>query len=77
MQKQNKEEEVVLKDDFDRDLAERELKELLVRLDERKRHYSILDTKVDRIPQQKLLFSDFIERLNLPIDERARFYLYY
>ena len=56
---------------------EEELKWLLQKLDERKKNYSILDTKVDKIKKQKELFDDFKNRLNLPINERTRFYLYY
>lgn len=58
-------------------LMEEELKSLLTKIDDRKKNYSILDTKIDRIPKQKELFNDFKKRLLLPINERARFYLYY
>lgn len=56
---------------------ELELKHLLSKLENRKKNYSILDTKTDRIPKQKELFQDFKDRLNYPISERTRFYLYY
>lgn len=56
---------------------EEELKWLLQKLDERKKNYSILDTKVDKIKKQKELFEDFKNRLLKPINERKRFYLYY
>jgi len=56
---------------------ETELKQLLWMLDERSKYYWILDTKVDKIPKQLELFNDFKNRLNTPIAERSRFYLYY
>lgn len=64
--------------------AQRELKLLLTKLEERKEKYSILDVdvvngtnKFPPIPQQAQLFNDFKNRLNLPIDERLRYLLYY
>lgn len=56
---------------------EKELKELLWLLEERTKNYWILDATMERIPKQKELFNDFKNRLNLPIAERIRFYLYY
>lgn len=63
--------------DIEKELLEQELKDLLRKLDNRQRNYSILDTKIERIPKQKELFWDFKERLKLQIEQRIRFYLYY
>lgn len=59
------------------DAIENELKMLLQQLEERKKNYWIVDTTVDKIPQQKQLFEDFKMRLSQSMSERKRFYLYY
>ncbi len=63
---------------------ELELKQLLIQLDERNRHYAILDIDIVNwkgwrppILKQAELFNDFKSRLNTPIDERLRYLLYY
>ena len=73
-----------MQENFDREAAELELKELLVQLDERKRNYWILDVDVVNgkqgfpcIPQQAKLFQDFQARLSVPISDRHRYMLYY
>ena len=50
---------------------------LLKQLEDRRKQYWIIDAKMNRIPGQTQLFQDIIDRLNLPIAERFRFYLYY
>lgn len=54
-----------------------EMSVLLKQLEDRRRNYGILDAKMNRIPWQTQLFNDIIDRLNLPLHERLRFYLYY
>lgn len=54
-----------------------ELASLLLQLEDRRKKYWILDATMDRIKWQKELFNDIIERINKPIAERFRFYLYY
>lgn len=50
---------------------------LLKQLEERRKSYGIIDAKMNKIPWQTALFNDIIDRLNLPIAQRFRFYLYY
>ena len=54
-----------------------EMGALLKQLEDRRKQYGIIDAKMNRIPGQTELFKDIIDRLNLPIAERFRFYLYY
>lgn len=54
-----------------------EMAALLKQLEDRRKQYGIIDAKMNRIPGQTQLFQDIIDRLNLPIAERFRFYLYY
>lgn len=54
-----------------------EMGALLKQLEDRRKQYWILDAKMNRIKWQTELFQDIIDRLNLPIGERFRFYLYY
>lgn len=70
--------------EFDKDLAERELKELLIQLDNRKRNFGILDVDVINgkngkppIVKQAELFQNFRDRLSIPISDRIRYMLYY
>ena len=50
---------------------------LLKQLEDRRKQYGIIDAKMNRIPWQTKLFSDIVNRLNSPIEQRKRFYLYY
>lgn len=68
----------------DNEKLELELKELLIRLEERNKHYAILDIDIVNgkgwkppILKQAELFNEFKDRLNTPIDERLRYLLYY
>lgn len=54
-----------------------EMGALLKQLEDRRKQYGIIDAKMDRIKGQTELFQDILDRLNLPIAERFRFYLYY
>lgn len=70
--------------EFDKDLAERELKELLIQLDNRKRNFGILDVDVINgknwkppIAKQAELFQNFRDRLSIAISDRIRYMLYY
>lgn len=68
----------------EKELAERELKDLLLKLEERKNSFAILDVDVVNgkgwkppIAKQAELFNDFQNRLSTPLDERLRYLLYY
>lgn len=54
-----------------------EMGSLLLRLEERRKKYWILDAKMDRVKGQIEIFADIINRLAIPIERRVRFYLYY
>ena len=53
------------------------LAEILNQLELRKSKYGIVNADLTRIPQQKQLFKDMKDRLEVDESERARFYLYY
>lgn len=68
----------------DDEKMELELKELLIQLEARNKSYWILDIDIVNwknwkppIPKQAELFNDFKNRLNTPIEERLRYFLYY
>lgn len=50
---------------------------ILEQLEERKKKFSICDTKLDKIPQQKQLLEQMIEESEKSADDRLRFTLYY
>ena len=54
-----------------------EVARLLAIIEKRKRDYRICDVTVEKIPQQKQLFQDLIDRLLIPVQERPICYLYY
>jgi hypothetical protein len=70
--------------DFNKEEAERELKDLLLQLEDRKANYGIMDVDIVNgtltkkpIAKQAELFNDFKNRLLTPIAERLRYLLYY
>lgn len=70
--------------EFNKEEAERELKDLLLQLEDRKANFGIMDVDIVNwtltkrpIAKQAELFNDFKNRLNTPIAERLRYLLYY
>lgn len=70
--------------DLNREEAEKELKELLLKLDDRKKNFKILDVDIINgtnwrkpIQKQVELFKDFQNRLNVELGKRLRYLLYY
>lgn len=54
-----------------------EMGALLIQLENRRKNLWILDSKMNRVKWQTELFNDILKRLEMPIEERYRFYLYY
>ena len=50
---------------------------ILDKIEARKKKYWIVDTKLNRIPQQQSLFEVMVNRLKINEADRIRFYLYY
>jgi hypothetical protein len=69
------ENKVVMSDGYSKEEKQKQLEILLNEIEERKKKYSILDTKMDRIPQQALLLEDIKNRNTHP--DKPRFFLYY
>lgn len=56
---------------------QKELGYLVDAIERRKKHYAIVDTRLDRIPQQQLMFNTMKDRVIRSPRERIRFYLYF
>ena len=54
-----------------------EATELLKLLEDKRKKYGLLSSKLDRVPWQVQLFNDMQERLDKTLENRIRFYLYY
>lgn len=62
-------------DELTEEQKKRQLEVILSQIETRKKNYGILDTKMNRIPQQHQLLNDIKDRADSP--DKPRYFLYY